>query len=60
MSHHPTKKVIEDDQRNTNIHMLKRKYGQIISPRDTRTQREEYPNDLHFRRAKRLKENEDQ
>ena len=57
MSHHPTKKVLEDDQRNTNIHMLKRRHGQVVSPRGSRyTGREEYPNDSYFRKTKRFKD----
>ena len=40
--------------------MLKRKFGQTTtSPRDTGSRANEYPNDSHFRRTKRLKESEE-
>lgn len=60
MSHYHQKKVgLENDQRNTNIHKIKRLYGQTQNPRDQRAYREEYSNDALLRKTRRFKEEQE-
>jgi len=49
---------LENDQRNTNIHKIKRLHGQTFNPRDSRHFRDEQPfsNDAQLRKQKRFKE----
>eukprot|EP00347_Sterkiella_histriomuscorum_P009878 403339530 len=71
MSHHQNKKVLDEDQRNTNIHKMKRRFGQTLSPRAAGIMEggnlggsrfsgrdNEYPNDLNFRKNKRFKDDQ--